>query len=244
MNDSTAAVANWSGENNFALFRSTMPISDKQIWQAFYRLHQNKISVKRESVAIEKLKRIIKATFKLVDKKGFSLMSLRDLAHETGMSMGGLYSYIGSKNQLAEMIHQFLPHMFDLCLGEELDDKRSPWHQLTALIRAHIFITECLYPWFFFAFMETKHLDKSTKQLAKQSELKSEKLLNNIIKQGVAQNTFEPCDVYLTSLLIKAQLQNWYVKKAKFHAKNISCEDYIDFTESIIRQQLNPSSQS
>ncbi len=228
----------WQGENDFALFKSSMPISDQQIWQAFYQLHKGKIKVQKEKIVVGKLKTIIKATFRLSNQKGFALMSLRDLSQETQFSMGSLYAYIGSKGQLAEMIHQFLPHMFDLCIGTELDKYQSSQQQLNRLVRGHIFITECLQPWFFFAFMETKHLGHSIKQLAKGNEAKSEILLQKIIKHGELENQFTQSDIFLTSMMIKSLLQNWYVKHTKYQQKNTACESYIQFIEQVIGQFL------
>jgi len=228
----------WQGENDFDLFKSSVPISNSQIWLAFYRLHKSKVQVQKEKVAVDKLKTIIKATFKLSNQKGFALMSLRDLSNETGISMGSLYAYIGSKGQLAEMIHQFLPHMFDLCIGEQLDQKASSKEQLNKLVRGHIFITECLQPWFFFAFMESKHLSRSTKQLAKDNEIKSETLLKEIVQQGEQEGKFIHTDPFLTSMMIKSLLQNWYVKHTKYRQNKVDCESYIQFIEKVIANYL------
>ena len=224
----------WQGENNFTLFKNSVPISQNEIWTAFYHLHRDKISIQKEAIATDKLKTIIRATFKLVDQKGFALMSLRDLSEESGISMGSLYTYIGSKGQLAEMIHQFLPHIFDICLVEQLNKEGEVKDQLNILIRGHIFITECLQPWFFFAFMETKHLSRSTKTLAKENELRSEKWLERFLKQGHKDGSFRLVDKFLTSMSIKSLLQNWYVKRGKYKQAKVSCEQYVDFIDQVV----------
>lgn len=231
-------VNSWKGENDFALFKSSVPISDEQIWIAFYHLHKDKIQIQKEKVAVERLKTIVLATFKLVNEKGFTLMSLRDLSRETGMSMGSLYAYIGSKGQLAEMIHQFLPHIFDLCILDYLSDNDLVELQLKKLIRGHIFITECLQAWFFFAYMETKHLSESTKQLAKDNEARSESWFNQVLKSGQASGQFIDTDRFLTTLSIKSLLQSWYVKRGKYRQANITCETYIKFIEKMINQLI------
>jgi TetR/AcrR family transcriptional regulator, cholesterol catabolism regulator len=228
----------WQGENNFALFKSSVPISEQEIWQAFYDLHKSKIQVQKQAVAVEKLKTIVLATFKLVSEKGFALMSLRDLSQQTSMSMGSLYAYIGSKGQLAEMIHQFLPHIFDLCILEKLSENDSLELQMQKLIRGHIFITECLQPWFFFAYMETKHLSDTIKQLAKDNELRSETWFNQVIQSGQDEGVFVKTDPFLTVLSIKSLLQNWYVKRGKYRQAKVSCEAYIDFIEQMINQLI------
>lgn len=231
-------MTHWNGENDFALFKKSVPISSQEIWKAFYRLHKNKIKVQKDNVAIEKLSVIIKATFKLSNQKGFSLMSLRDLSKATSMSMGSIYNYIGSKSQLAEMIHQFLPHIFDKCIVEHIQEDESADEKLKQLVRGHVFITEALQPWFFFAFMETKHLSRNVKDLAMNNELRSERLMEAFIAQGISQSIYRPADLFLSSMMIKALLQNWYVKHGKYRASNISCEKYISYIEQVINQQL------
>lgn len=228
----------WNGENDFALFKKSVPIKSQDIWPAFYHLNKNKIQVQKEIVAIEKLRTIVKATFKLSNQKGFSLMSLRDLSNATDMSMGSLYNYIGSKSQLAEMIHQFLPHIFDTCIGDQIKGSESPDSKLEKLIRGHVFISEALQPWFFFAFMETKHLSRNVKEIAKENELKSEALMESFISQAIEENIYRPCNLFLTSMMIKALLQNWYVKHAKYKASNVSCEDYLEYLVASVRKQL------
>ncbi len=240
MNNSVQKVAanNWQGENDFELFKSSMPISEPKIWSAFYQLHKAKVQVKKEKVAVEKLKKIVLATFKLVNEKGFALMSLRDLSQQTNMSMGSLYAYIGSKGQLAEMIHQFLPHIFDLCILDHLSDDDSIELQMKKLVRGHIFITEVLQAWFFFAYMETKHLSDSTKQLAKDNEQRSETWFNQILAAGQTSGEYIKTDRFLTVLSIKSLLQNWYVKRGKYRQGNVSCEAYIEFIEQMINQLI------
>ena len=71
-------------------------------------MHKEKMQIKNEKIAIPNLQKIFEATFKLSNTHGFQGMSLRDLSKETGISMGGLYSYIGSKNDLASVIFLWL----------------------------------------------------------------------------------------------------------------------------------------
>jgi len=231
-------MTKWNGENDFALFKKSVPITSQDIWPAFYHLHKEKIQVQKQNVAIEKLKRIINATFRLSNQKGFSLMSLRDLSQVTDMSMGSLYNYIGSKSQLAEMIHQFLPHVFDTCISEQIHATDSADGKLQKLIRGHVFISEALQPWFFFAFMETKHLSRAVKSLAKNNELRSEQLMESYISEGIKENIYCADSLFLSSMMIKSLLQNWYVKHIKYRANNISCEGYLDHIEEVINKHL------
>jgi len=51
---------------------------------------------------------IMKAACKVFIKRGYDRTSMRDLAVEFGMSKGGLYHYIGSKDEILNMIVDFI----------------------------------------------------------------------------------------------------------------------------------------
>ncbi len=228
----------WQGDNDLSLFRSSLPVKGQKLWRHFYRLHRDKIAIKKEDRAIEKLRLIVESTFELSREKGFAAMSLRDLSRVSGLSLGSLYSYIGSKSQLAEMIHLFLPYMFDLAVTQPLKDRQADPLYLFYLFRGHIFLTESMQAWFFFAYMETKTLSRETKILALKNQQRSEQVFEKAIDQGQTQGYFTKVDRFLTSMMIKGQLQNWYVKHRSFQLKQVECEAYIDFSEAIIAKHL------
>ena len=62
------------------------------------------IKTKKPDFAVNNLEKLFKATFKISTKIGFHEMSLRALCRETGLSMGGIYSCIESKEMIAIMI--------------------------------------------------------------------------------------------------------------------------------------------
>jgi AcrR family transcriptional regulator len=97
-------------------------------------------------------------------------MNLRDLCGETGLSMGGLYGYITSKDQLAEMIEDVVRHATHE-VPKMYTDITDPLDRLEALIRASIYVSEILQPWFYFVFMDSRVLQAEQRSTAKESEL-------------------------------------------------------------------------
>jgi len=89
-----------------------------------------------------------------------------------------------------------------------------------------------------FAFMETKHLSRSVKEIAKSNEIYSEELMECFIAQGIEQNIYQSCNLFLTSMMIKSLLQNWYIKHSKYKASDVSCEGYLEYIEQVIKKQL------
>ncbi len=101
-------IAPWPQDLSLASFERALPYNQNTIYRLVFTTFANQIQVQREEIAVPNLEKIFNATFSLSSKQSFHAMSLRDLSRETGISMGGLYNYIGSKEELAQMIEVFM----------------------------------------------------------------------------------------------------------------------------------------
>jgi AcrR family transcriptional regulator len=61
-----------------------------------------------ESLVDERRKQIVKFATSLFVKRGYDRTTVRELARSLGMSQGGLYHYIGSKEDILQLILNFL----------------------------------------------------------------------------------------------------------------------------------------
>jgi len=89
--------------------------------------------------------------------------------------------------------------------------------------------------------METKTLSRETKKLAIKNEQRSEQIFEQAIHQGQLDGRFKSVDIFLSSMSIKALLQNWYVKRRVFQLKEIDAQSYVKFTQSIVKHYLSNS---
>ncbi|MBW1985367.1 MAG: helix-turn-helix transcriptional regulator, partial [Deltaproteobacteria bacterium] len=87
---------------NFSEFQDLMNVSRKDICREVFDQNRQTIRVKKEKTVIKNLDKIFVATLKISNKKGFHNMSMRDLSLETGLSLGALYAYFASKDELLE----------------------------------------------------------------------------------------------------------------------------------------------
>ena len=101
-------MAIWPIEISMESFNEAWTLEGETFWRSVFEMHKHKMEIKNPNIAIGNLEKIFSATFTLANTKGFQAMSLRDLSRETGISMGGLYAYIGSKNDLASVIEGVL----------------------------------------------------------------------------------------------------------------------------------------
>jgi AcrR family transcriptional regulator len=164
-------------------------------------------------------------------------MSLRDLSAKAGLSMGALYTYFSSKEELLQMIQRQSAVVVQVLL-EQIEGIEDPLAKLKRVIQSHLFLSEVMQPWFYFAYMETKNLAKQEHKKAIEAELATEKLLIDIMKEGRDKGVFKSVNMELTGAVIKAMLQDWYLKRWKYARRNVSVEKYAAFVIDLVETYL------
>ncbi|MCX5883315.1 MAG: TetR/AcrR family transcriptional regulator [Deltaproteobacteria bacterium] len=190
--------------------------------------------IKKEKTTVKNLDNIFGAVLKLSNKKGFKSMSMRDLSQECGLSMGALYNYFSSKDELLEMLQHQRRSITGKILEERISKESTASGKLKAAIFTHLYLSEAMQPWFYFSYMETKNLSQVEKQKAIESELVTEKLIYDILILGQEQNVFHSHDPRLGASIIKAMLQDWYLKRGKYAGKKISVDQYAEYVQEFI----------
>ncbi|KAB8050161.1 TetR family transcriptional regulator [Janthinobacterium sp. FT14W] len=220
---------------NFEQFQQMTPLNGENIWEYILDRHAGRIGVKRRKPALENLERIFVATFRLANDVGFRAMSLRDLCRETGLSMGGLYGYITSKDQLAEIIEDVVRHSTQ-AMPLLFADVKSPLDRLEAMIRSSIYLSEVLQPWFYFVFMDSRVLQVEQRSMAKNSELFVQTLIATTIGEIEPKPHGDPT---LLAAHCLALFQDWYVKRWKYRAAKVNVDDFADSVVSTVRRYLS-----
>lgn len=213
--------------------------SSERLSQRIFERHAAEIAIKRSPKATKNLERIIEAFLKLSSKQGFHATSLRDLTKASGLSMGGLYSYIGSKDALLNLVLEQVNAAIDEVLAAAPADIRDePLEHLQWIVEGHVHLTDVMESWFAFAFMEAKSFPRAARKATVDSELRTERQIRDVLARGVEAGKFRSVDIDLTAALIKPLLQDWYVKRAKYRKRGVSAADYARGVMNMIEPAL------
>jgi len=196
-------------------------------WTCLFELNHQKLNLKNQNIATKKFQTIIECVFKLSQSKGFQAMTLRDLSHETDISMGGLYKYFTHKSQIAEMIHTAMVHMAETCLKISGPEQGDPIFELNELLAKHVYLSERLKTWFYYVFMEAKSLEKPLIETIIASEQYMENAIYQYIKYAIEKNMCTCTNPEFVSAMLKVMLQEWYLKPWKYQQKNINADQYV-----------------
>lgn len=227
---------------NYAAFIEKIRISREDICLNIYAQNREKFRIKKEKTVVKNLDKIFTAALKISNEKGFQAMSMRNFSKETGLSIGALYSYFASKDELLAMIQRQGRVMVKRLLDDHILALEDPLDRLRKAICIHIFLSEALQPWFYFSYMEAKNMNRGEKEKALASELATDLIFADIIRQGQASGIFLPRDPRLTAGLIKAILQDWYLKRWKHAKRKISVDQYARFVLECVEAMILPCS--
>lgn len=230
-----------SDPTTFAVFKRSFENRRTSIWQRIYERHQETIKTKKAKFVLPNIELIISSTIRIANQSSFHSMTLRDLSRDTGISMGALYSYIESKEHLLAMILGEVVEQVEAILDSREADAFDPRQRLRWLLSRHIFLTEVMQPWFFFAYMEAKSFDRSGKRMAIESELRTEGLIASCLVAGQTAGVFRPVDPVVTASLVKPLLQDWYLKRWKYRRRAITPDIYATWVVGFVEAFLMPT---
>jgi len=226
----------------FETFKGLVSLSMEDLCREHFLVNRESIKIKKEGVAVKNLVKIFNAALTISNEKGFAAMSLRDLSAQAGLSMGALYTYFASKEELLQMIQRQSAIVVHVLL-DQIEDIEDPLAKLKRVIQSHLFLSEVMQPWFYFAYMETKNLAKQEHKKSIEAELATEKLLIDIMKEGRDKGVFKAVNLELTGAVIKAMLQDWYLKRWKYARRNVSVEKYAAFVMDLVETYLTEPQQ-
>jgi AcrR family transcriptional regulator len=162
---------------------------------------------KRQASSAARRGRILDAGAALFEAKGFEGATTDEIAAEAQVTKRTLYRYVGSKEELLYEIHED----FMSALVEEVGGLEGPPEvRFTAMVNAHIADLASHLPYIKVFFEEIKHLSPGKrKQLVSRRET-YERMVNEIIADGVVDQSFRAVDIRLTTRAILGSMNEGY----------------------------------
>jgi len=221
----------------FEDFKACFPYLGKSLYSRLFILHCKNIKTKKERFAVNNLEKIFRATFKISSRIGFHEMSLRKLCRETGLSMGGIYSCIESKEMIAIMVKDMIKMVSSDIIDNALMHS-SKMHALEEIVAHHIFSTELLQPWFYFLYFETRSLSSVHQKDSKAIELRITSTLESLLSEIDNNHNNDNKKYRFIATMALSMVQEHYLKYWKYKDTSLTTDDYADETLKLIYASL------
>jgi AcrR family transcriptional regulator len=199
--------------------------------------------ITNDNLLLKRRREIVLKSSKVFLKKGFDRTTVPELAKEMGMSVGGLYRYIGSKEDFIRLIieHMDYQNYINLTEHSRVMDKLPPIEALTVGIEIFYKLVDELETFYNFLNHVMVNLSPENRKKLVNSELNIIVQFESVIKRGIALGLFKAEDPsYLAHLIVLAghgwANRNWYLKD------KYTIEQYIQKTiDHFLKQMMAPS---
>lgn len=195
-------------------------------------------TVKNKDLVYKRREQIVLAAIKLFSQKGFFKTTLKDLAEETGLSHGSIYDYVGCKDDIIYLIHDFLAGMAMESLESICQEIKDPIEKLHRMISAEFRTMSQWANALLLLFRESHVLKKEylTQMLSKERNhlTKFEEVLQECIDQGMLQQ----CNIRVASNAIKGMIDSYVLKRWDLRGY-ASAEEFEKFILELVFKGLS-----
>ncbi|WP_319521462.1 SDR family oxidoreductase [uncultured Desulfosarcina sp.] len=186
-------------------------------------------TVKNKKLVEKRRQQIILAAIKLFSQKGFHKTTLKELAEEAGLSHGNVYDYVGSKEDIFFLIHDFVAGSAMEILNRSLENIQDPIDKLRRMVRGEFNLMDQWADAVLLIYQESHILkDDFLRRLLEKERAHLEKF-EIVIEECIAQGKLRECNVRLTANLIKSMIDTWTIKRwdLRSHASQLEAERSI-----------------
>ena len=190
-------------------------------------------SVKDESLIEVRRKQIVRAGVDLFRQKGFHRATTREIAKAAGFSIGTLYEYIRTKE---DVLYLVCDSIFNEVMNRlaRFPTNAGTIDSLREAIRQYFLLIDSMFDEFTIMYQETKSLPKEAMQyvLSKELEMVSvfQDILSSCVKAGVLNMNEQ--ELFLAANHLVVQGQSWAFRK--WALKNhFTIEEYIQLQTNL-----------
>lgn len=171
--------------------------------------HEVITSIKDESLIEKRRLQMIRAGVTLFKQKGFHRTTTREIAKEAGFSIGTLYEYIRTKEDVLYLVCDSIYHEVHNKLSQ-ISLQNGTTQGLKTAIRHYYGVIDDMQDEFVVMYQETKSLPKSALQYVLTKELEMVEIFQKILvgckQKGELELTDEQINLYAHTLVVQGQM--------------------------------------
>lgn len=169
---------------------------------------------------------IIKAAIELFGKHGYHVTTIRDIAKRANVSIGLIYQYVSDKEDVLFLAIVEVLDSYARSIPEAIDGIEDPLERFCTAVRAYCVVNGERVDATILTYRETKSLRKNRRNLIKQKEIETNRLIAACIEDCIKAGLFEPVDVELFTYQIVMFSHAWALKAWRFRSL-MSLDDYV-----------------
>ncbi len=170
-------------------------------------------TVKSKELVEKRREQIVLAAIKLFSKKGFYKSTLRELSEEAGISHGNIYDYVGTKEDIFFLLHEYLDRLATDALHRSIKNIDDPLEKLRRMVRTEF---NLMYEWadaILLIYQECHVLKKPFLKQLLQREGSHMRLYEQVLEECIQKKQLRDFNVRAVANLIKSMADAWVLKR-------------------------------
>jgi len=169
-------------------------------------------SVKDPELVKKRRGQIIRAATRLFAQKGFHKTTIRDIAEKSGLSMGAIYEYIRTKEEVVVLNQDLFLESAGARLRQCIENVENPLEKLRRLIHTELHMMDRHADYLLFLTRERHYLTEKYGSLTLQLERTRLSIFDEVLEECIATGHIPLCNVRLVTQLIKVMIDSWVMK--------------------------------
>jgi AcrR family transcriptional regulator len=178
-----------------------------------------KSAVKNPKLIEQRRNQIFNAAVVLFKKKGYHVTGLRELSKKAGMSLGNLYNYINTKEDVLSIFNQKAALKVLKAIDEKVSTVSDPLEKLNEMIEIELLAINKYEDLIMLLYQEGHAMNKKAIHSLLSGEEKQLQRFQRVLKDGMAKGVFRPCNPIIMSNLIKIMVDSWVLKRWSLREK-------------------------
>jgi len=174
-------------------------------------------NVKDKALIEKRRNQMIKGAIKLFKQKGFHKTTTREIAKESGFSIGTLYEYIRTKEDVLFLVCDAIYEQVHARLEKVIDLKYASLESLATVIDSYFQLMDEMQDEVVVMYQEVKSLKKETKEYVLEKEHDMVELLKQVIVTCLPHKIMEKDAVLLANnIFVQGQMwgfRRWILQK-------------------------------
>ena len=203
---------------------------------------RDKISsnVKDSKLIDIKRQKIVKASVALFIKKGFFKTTVKEISKEAGISMGSLYDYIETKEDILFLVCDYIHKAISEKLKQSISDKKNSLENLKSTIYEYFILIHEKQDYILLFYQETKSLNKKARKYVFEAEKELTETFKDLLlkcKKDKSVN-IKGNDINIVANNIMVLGQMWAFRRWTL-SKEIDVKDYIRLQTRLIMKGIS-----
>ncbi|MBO8172044.1 MAG: TetR/AcrR family transcriptional regulator [Bacillaceae bacterium] len=195
--------------------------------------------VKDPKLVEKRREQIIEAAVQLFISKGFHKTTTREIARESGFSIGTLYEYIESKEDVLYLVCDAIHSEMEKGIRSSIDASLSGAEMLKRAILDYLKVMDQMDEKVLLIYQETKSLTPEAKKYVLQKEEEITEIFADILRRGIEDGSLslEEKSVNLMAHNIIVLGEMWTFRRWALR-KHYTLEEYTEMQTSLLLREL------